>query len=162
MDRLLVQLFDQLLVEFSDPLLLKLFDPLLVRLSDRLLVKLFVRFLVQLLDKLFDQLLVKLSDRFTDQVDERRTGLDFRPVSRQIQTMFVDWLLLALTYLWAVFLVSLGVYALTMKGHSSRRVAIIIKILGVPVLPWGLRELLVTTASRAGAVQSLTPAAATL
>jgi hypothetical protein len=35
--------------------------------------------------------------------------------------MFVDWLLLALTYLWAVFLVSLGVYALTMKGHSDAR-----------------------------------------
>jgi len=76
--------------------------------------------------------------------------------------MFVDWLLLVLTYVWAVFLVSLGVYALTMRGHSSRLAAIIIKVLGVLVLPWGLREPFVTTASRTGAVQSLTPAAATL
>ena len=67
--------------------------------------------------------------------------LDSWPVSRQIQLVFVDWLLLALTYLWAVFLVSLGVYALTMRGHSSRPAAIIIKVLGVLVLLWGLWEL---------------------
>ena len=61
--------------------------------------------------------------------------------------MLTDWLPLALTYLWAVFLVSLGVYALTMKGHSSRLVAIIIKILGALALLWGLWKLFATTAT---------------
>ena len=51
------------------------------------------------------------------------TGLDFRPISGQIQIVLVDWLLLALAYLWAVFLISLGVYALAMRGHSSRLVS---------------------------------------
>jgi hypothetical protein len=50
-------------------------------------------------------------------------GLDLRPASRQIQKVFADWLLLALVYLWAVFLVSLGVYALTMRYHFSRLAA---------------------------------------
>ena len=76
--------------------------------------------------------------------------------------MFVDWLLLGLVYLWAVLRVSLGVCALTMKGHSSRLAAIIVNVLGTLALGWGMREPFVTTASRAGAVQSLTPAAPTL
>ena len=41
--------------------------------------------------------------------------------------MVADWLLLALTYLWAAFCVSLGVYALTVK-HSKLRVAVLITI----------------------------------
>jgi hypothetical protein len=73
--------------------------------------------------------------------------LDFAPVSRQIQSVFGDCLLLALTYLRAVFLVSLGVYALTMKGHSSRPAASIIKVLGLLVLGWGLWEIFATTAT---------------
>jgi hypothetical protein len=50
--------------------------------------------------------------------------------------MLVDWLMLALVYLWAVFCVSVGVYALTMKGHSSRLVAVIIKTVGTLALLW--------------------------
>ena len=63
--------------------------------------------------------------------------------------MFLNWLLLALTYLWAVFLVALGVYALTMRGHSSRPAAVIIKVLGALALflLWDFWELLATTAT---------------
>ena len=61
--------------------------------------------------------------------------------------MLVDWLLLALTYLWAVFCVSLGVHALTMKDYSSRLVAVVIKVAGLLVLLWGLWELFATTAT---------------
>jgi len=59
----------------------------------------------------------------------------------------VDWLLLVLVDLWAVFLVALGVYALAMRNHSSRLAAIIIKALGVLLLLWGLWELYATTAT---------------
>ena len=58
------------------------------------------------------------------------SSLDLRLDFGHSQSVFLDWLLLALVYLWAVFFVSLGVYALTMKGHSSCLAAIIIKVLG--------------------------------
>jgi hypothetical protein len=60
--------------------------------------------------------------------------------------MLVDWLLLVLTYLWAVFLVSLGVYALTMK-HTKLWVAVLIKTISALALLWGLWELFATTAT---------------
>jgi hypothetical protein len=56
------------------------------------------------------------------------------------------WAQLALFYLWAIFMVAIGVYALTMK-HSKLWVAILIKTLGAIALLWGLWELFATTAT---------------
>jgi sulfite exporter TauE/SafE len=75
------------------------------------------------------------------------TGLDFQPVSGQSQTMFGAWLLVVLAYGWSAALLALGIYALAMRDHSSRRATIIIKVLGVLVRLWGLWELFATTAT---------------
>ena len=61
--------------------------------------------------------------------------------------MFWNWLLAILAYLWSAGLIALGVWALAMRGHSSRRAAIIIKVVGVLSLIWGLWELFATTAT---------------
>jgi len=73
--------------------------------------------------------------------------LDYLPVSHQIWVMFWNWLLVVLAYLWSAGLLALGVYALAMRGHSSRLAAIIIKVLGALMLIWGLWELVATTAT---------------
>lgn len=79
------------------------------------------------------------------------TGLDFRQVSGQSQSMFGAWLLVVLAYGWSAFLLALGIYALAMRGHSSRLAAIIIKVLGPLALLWGLWEIFATTATLTGA-----------
>jgi len=98
-----------------------------------------------------DRLSESLSDKASVQTDERHgttaAGLDFRIICGQIQTMFGNWLLVILAYGWSAFLIVLGIYALAMKGHSSRLAAIIIKVLGTLVLLWGLWELFATTAT---------------
>jgi len=57
------------------------------------------------------------------------------------------WLLVILAYGWSAALLALGIYALAMRSHSSRTAAIMIKVLGVLVLLWDLRELFATTAT---------------
>jgi hypothetical protein len=52
-----------------------------------------------------------------------------------------------LAYLFSAGLITLGFYALAMRGHSSRLAAIIMKVRGVLVLLWGLWELFATTAT---------------
>ena len=61
--------------------------------------------------------------------------------------MFWSWLLVVLAYLFSAGLIALGIYALGMRGHSSRLAAITIKTIGVLVLLWGLWELYATTAT---------------
>ena len=52
--------------------------------------------------------------------------------------MLTGWLLVLLAYGWSSFLIALGIYALAMRGHSSRAAAIIIKIMGAVALLWGI------------------------
>jgi hypothetical protein len=52
-----------------------------------------------------------------------------------------------LAYGSSAFLLALGIYALAMRGRSSRRAAVIIRVFGVMVLLWGLWELFATTAT---------------
>jgi len=62
----------------------------------------------------------------------------------------------ALWFVWAVFMVALGVYALGMK-HTKLWVAILIKTLGAIALGWGLWELFSTVATLSPRCSCLTP-----
>jgi hypothetical protein len=60
--------------------------------------------------------------------------------------VLTDWLLLVLLYLWAILLVAVGIYSITMK-NTKLWVAIVIKTLGASGLLWGVWELFATTAT---------------